>query len=350
MAAALLLVLSAHPSSAEDLSASWQERLDKTVERLNKRFSGRIAVFIIDPTLGIRVGHDHLKPSYLASGVKLPFMVEVFRQEHAGRLSLDEELTYDADCVRDGAPRLNSKPFGAKLKIRELLDYMVRDSDNAASDMLATRVGVRNVNEGLEALGFQGFTPLTTLLDVRRGIMRAVDVHTDDLSPLDIRTIRWIVGWEAQAAKFCELLGKPPRAYTKTEMQAGFQRFYDTGVNSARLDSVAAILEQIVTRKLISPESSDQMLSYLSDVHTSRNRILGKLPPGTKVAHKTGSQWERICDLGIITLPDGQPLIVTACLAGGNDRNLAEATLADLARDAYDGAVASHKGHSGVKP
>ncbi|MFO0723725.1 MAG: serine hydrolase [Myxococcota bacterium] len=320
------------------------------MERLNKSFHGRIASFIIDPTLELRVGHDHEKPSYLASGVKLPFMVEVFRQEHAGHLSLDEELTYDADCVRDGAPRLNSKAFGTKLKIRELLDYMVRDSDNAASDMLAKRVGVKNVNIGLESLGFQGFTPLTTLLDVRRGIMRAVDVHTDDLSALDVRTVRWVVGWEAQAAKFCEILGKPPKAYSKNDLQAGFQRYYDTGVNSARLDSVASILEQIITRKLISPESSDMMLFYLSDVHTSRARIMGKLPPGTKVAHKTGSQYERICDLGIITLPDGHPLIVTACLAGGNDRNLAEATLAELAKDAYDAAVAAHKGHALVKP
>jgi beta-lactamase class A len=84
------------------------------------------------------------------------------------------------------------------------------------------------------------------------------------------------------------------------------------------------------------------MLDLMTNTHTSRNRILGKLPAGLTVAHKTGSQYERICDLGIIFLSPDEPLVFTACLAGGNDRNLAEATLADLARDAVDAAMPAH--------
>ena len=345
---ALLLALFATSARAEEppSSEAWARSLAETSERLQKRFKGRIAVYVIDPELKLRAGHDFERPSYLASGVKIAFMVEVFRQAHEGRLSLDEELTYEPSDLRDGAPRLNKKPFGSRFKIRELLEFMIKHSDNAASDMLARRVGIHNINHGLRVLGFDGFTPITPLIDVRRGIFREVDLHADDLTPLQIRTVRWASGWTSQAAKLNEVLGKPPGTYTKDDLQAAFHRYYATETNCVRLDSAAAILEQLALGKLISAEASAAMLALLTDTKTSRNRILGKLPRNLKVAHKTGSQWERICDLGIITLPDGHPLVFTACLAGGDDRNLAEATLAELARHAYDQALAAHRGHT----
>lgn len=330
------------PAHADE---DWGARLAATVAKLNKKFTGRIAVYISDPTLGLRAGHDYETPSYLASGVKVPFMVEVFRQVHAGRLSLDDELVYDENAVRDGAPMLNKRPLGSKLKVREALTLMIKDSDNSASDLLAAKVGLENVNAGLRELGFDGFRPLTNLIDVRRATLRAVDIAADDLSPTDIRTIRWITGWDSQAAKFCELIGKPVGTYKRADLIAGFDAFYTLDVNSARLDAVASLLTMLATRTLISPEASDQMLELMTNTHTSRARILGKLPAGTKVAHKTGSQYERICDLGIIWLPDGHPLVLTSCLAGGNDRVAAEATLASIAREAYDMAVAAHKDH-----
>lgn len=342
----LLTLGVAVPARAEQ---PWGERMAATVARLEKTFKGRIAVYVADPTLGLRAGHDYETPSYLASGVKVPFMVEVFRQLHAGRLTLDDELVYDESAIRDGAPMLNKRPLGSKLKLREALTLMIKDSDNAASDLIAAKIGIDNVNRGLKELGFDGFTPLTHLIDVRRATLRAVDVAADDLSPTDIRAIRWITGWDSQAAKFCELIGKPPGTYKKAELIAGFDAFYTLGVNSARLDTMASLLTMLATRTLITPELSDQMLDLMTNTHTSKNRILGKLPTGTKVAHKTGSQYERICDLGIIWLPDGHPLVLTACLAGGNDRVAAEATLASIAREAYDMAVEAHKGHKAAQ-
>lgn len=341
--AALGLGLGAPTAARAD--APWNERLAATVARLNKKFTGRIAVYVSDPTIGLRAGIDYETPSYLASGVKVAFMVEVFRQVHAGRLSLDDELVYDESAVRDGAPMLNKRPLGSKLKVSEALSLMIKDSDNSASDLLVSKVGLENINVGLRELGFDGFSPLTNLIDVRRATLRAVDVAADDLSPTDIRAIRWITGWDSQATKLCELIGKPAGTYKRADLIAGFETFYALGVNSARLDSVASLLTMLATRTLVSPEASDQMLELMSNTNTSRARILGKLPPGTKVAHKTGSQYERICDLGIIWLPDGHPLVLTACLAGGNDRVAAEATLAAIARDAYDMAILAHKDH-----
>lgn len=338
----LCLLLAAGGSPLEE---KWKAAFDGEIAFLLKRFKGVPTMYASDPYLGVSYGYDADKPSYLASVVKLTFMVEVFRQAQDGRLTLDDKLTFTEDDIRDGAPKLNARKPGSQVTIRELLELMMHHSDNAASDMLAKRVGLDNINIGLRAQGYDGFTPLTYLVDVRRGVFRELDIRADDLTPVDIRTIRWVQGWQAQTKKLEELLGRPPGTYTKDDHLAAWDRFYQTGVNSARLDSVCRILEDMYARKLVSPEASDAMIELMRGAETSRRRILGRLPAGTKVAHKTGSQHERVCDIGLIELPDKKSVIFCGCMAGGNDVTLAEDTLAALARKAYDLAVEGHKAH-----
>ena len=343
LAGSALAAEPAPPPDRDAIEARWAQAFDAEIARLQKKFTGIMAVYVSDPTLGVRYGYRADKPSYLASAVKLAFMIEVFRQRREGLLTLDEELTFTEEDIRDGAPKMNAKKMGAKVSIRELLELMMHHSDNAASDMLAHRVGLDNVSFGLRSQGYAGFTPLTSLLDVRRGVFREVDIRSDDLKPADIRAIRWITGWQAQTRKLEELLGRPQNTYGRDEIQAAFDRYYETGVNSARLDAVGAILEALNARKLINAEASEAMITLMRGAETSRRRILGRLPAGTKVAHKTGSQHERVCDIGLIDLPDGRPLVFAACMAGGHDVTLAEANIADLARKGYDLAIESHK-------
>lgn len=314
----------------------------KEIDLAKRSFSGSVALHVRDPHRGVSYGYNFEKPSYLASGVKVPFMVEVFRQREKGELSFDEQLTYGPDEIRDGAPSLNKMPLGSKIKLSELMHMMMEASDNSASDMIAKRVGLDRVNSGLKELGYEGFTPVTYLIDVRRSLFREMDVHADDFTPLDIRTIRWTAIWDPQIAKLTQLLGRPKGTFTKQDMLDAFDRVYATGVNSARVDVVSRLLADIVAGKLINPKASAEMLEMMSHTRTSNHRILGKLPKNTRVAHKTGSQYERICDLGIIWLPGDRPLILCACLAGGNNRNLAEEVIARLAKKAYDLVVADH--------
>ncbi len=65
------------------------------------------------------------------------------------------------------------------------------------------------------------------------------------------------------------------------------------------------------------------------------------------MAHKTGSQYERICDLGLIGMPDKTHLVVASCMAGGDDRVAAEATLAGVALKAYELALQLRKAPPG---
>lgn len=332
------------PRALED---AWKQAFDREIVGLSRRFKGRISVYVSDYTRGVRYRHDIDKPCYLASGVKLTFMLEVFRQQHRGLLSLDDKLVYEPSDVRDGAPRINKKKFGDEVTIRELLKLMIHASDNAASDMLVRKVGIENVNLGLTAEGFDGFGRITSLYDVRRGVYRAVDPTADDLGPEEIKKLRWTAIWDPQVRELERMLGKPARSYKKDDLLRAYDRFYETGVNHARLESVGKLLEKLARRELVSEKASDQMLELLYGVRTGENRIRARLPPGTPVAHKTGSQYERICDLGLIGLPDKTQLVVASCMAGGEDRVAAEATLAAVARKAYDLALELRKAPKG---
>lgn len=328
---------------AVPLETEWTKALDQEIASLQGRFKGRISVYAYDPSSDATYTHDVEKPSYIASGVKVPFMIEVFRQVDQGLLSWDEVLPYEESDIRDGAPKLNRYPRGKGIAVRDLVRIMVQYSDNAASDMLAKRVGLDNVNQGLAAEGLTGFNRLISLLDVRRGVFRELDVAADDMTNLDVRAVRWTWGWQKHVKRFEQIVGLPPGTYSSAQLHAAYARFYTTGVNHVRVDSLGMMMRKMNAGELVSKAASAEMLTIMRGAKTSTRRMLGLLPRGTRVAHKTGSQYERICDYGVIDLPDGQPLIFAACLADGDNRTLAEYTLARTARKAYDVAAAVHR-------
>ncbi len=332
--------------SSELEPAPWSAALTAKAKSINRRFKdGEIVAYVSDPYRGFQWGYRDDQPYYLASGVKLTFMIEVFRQREQGKLSFDDTVTYGNANIRDGAPRVNKQRNGAKIKISTLLDWMMRSSDNAASDMLAGHVGLENVNPGLVEEGLSGFSPLTYLIDVRRGIYRELDVTADDLSPIQVRKIRWTRIWNPQIRKIEQLLGKPKYTFKQADLMQAYQRYFDTGVNRAPMRSVGLLFEKMAHGELVSETASEEMLTLMSAARTSTHRLLGKMPRGTTVAHKTGSQFKKVCDLGIIFLPDKTPLIVTACTNGGAVP-AAENAIATIARSAYDLAVSEHRAYA----
>ena len=86
---------------------------------------------------------------------------------------------------------------------------------------------------------------------------------------------------------------------------------------------------------------------------TGVQRIKGALPPGTPVAHKTGTsgtqggKTDATNDVGLITLPNGHRIAVAVFVhASPADIATRERTIARLARVAYDafsGPPPAHK-------
>lgn len=344
--------ISARPFAQTELSpptalgvAPWAGTLSQFTRQLDEKFEGRVAAYVSDPHRGVKWGYAADVPFYLASGVKLAFMLEAFRQRELGMLSFDEELVYTREDVRDGATRINRKRFGSRIRVGKLVEWMMVASDNAASDMIARRVSLPRVHEGLRSQGIEGFTPLTYLVDVRRGVYRELDPSADDLTASQVRKIRWTKIWKPQLRELERSLGKPPNTFSRSDLWAAYERFYATRVNHATMEAVGLFLEKMVRGELVSEKASDEMFALMSRAKTSSRRLLGRLPKRAQVAHKTGSQFRRLCDLGVVTLRDRSPLVVAVCTSGGPVA-AAERVVAEIARRAYDVAHRSRRSRS----
>lgn len=332
---AVLLAASPAAAQPERYLPEWPVLLQTEMLKQARLFDGEAHVFVKDLQSGERYTYNSATPTYIASAVKVPFMVALFRLIADGRASLDEELRYEADDVRDGAPVFNYLKVGSTVPLRVVLEAMIHQSDNAASDMIVRRVGVENINRILAEEGFTGFGPLTSLLEVRRLVYRELHPRAAKLSAKEIRSIGFAGGFEQRALRVAELVGELPGTYTIPDLDRAYREYYRTGYNSASMDAVGHLLEQIATGKVISPEASQAMVEVMLGTLTGPRRMAGRLPPGTAVAHKTGTQYQRICDVGLIYVAADRPVVFAACTKGGSKKR-AEDLISAVARKTYE--------------
>ena len=102
--------------------------------------------------VGAGVSGDRRFPA--ASLYKLPVLVEVYRQQRLRAFNWDDELTIGRDDWADGSGVLQAR-VGDRLKIGELVQLMIVQSDNIAANMLTDLVGASRVNETMLALGLK---------------------------------------------------------------------------------------------------------------------------------------------------------------------------------------------------
>lgn len=95
------------------------------------------------------------EPYYPASTIKVPIMVEVFRQAHLGRLALSDEIALLPEDQVTGSGVLQSMSPGIRLPVRDLLTLMIIVSDNTATNMLIDRVGADAVTATMASLGLK---------------------------------------------------------------------------------------------------------------------------------------------------------------------------------------------------
>jgi len=102
---------------------------------------------------------------HAASTMKIPVMIQLFRDRDAGLLSLDDSITITNTfrSIVDGSPYLLDvtddsdsslyKRLGQRASIRELIELMETVSSNLATNLLITRVDAKRANATAHALG-----------------------------------------------------------------------------------------------------------------------------------------------------------------------------------------------------
>jgi len=265
---------------AKDPTAAIQERVAKSGADVGVVFQR------LDGSLRWSLQGD--KAFHAASTMKIPVMIELFRQDRRGMLKLDGPLTIrnEFHTIVDGSafalnPQEDSevelyKAVGQTRTLRQLCELMITVSSNLATNLLIEKVGVGNIRTTVHALGADG-------THVLRGV--------ED------------------------------------------QKAFDRGLNNTTTaQGLATLLTAMAQSKVVDQDASREMIEILQR-QSFNEGIPAGLPAGTRVAHKTGEITKIHHDAAIVFAP--KPFVLVVLVGGVEDRKQSGALIADIARLAY---------------
>ena len=130
--------------------ARWQPLADFIAQQETDAI--RIGVAVQAPD-GDRFSHRGDERFISASTIKIPIMVEIYRQIDRGNLALEDMFTLTAEDICPGSGVLLQLHPGLDLTLRDIVYLMMSISDNTATNMLIDLAGMENVNETIASLG-----------------------------------------------------------------------------------------------------------------------------------------------------------------------------------------------------
>jgi beta-lactamase class A len=120
-------------------------------------------------------------------------------------------------------------------------------------------------------------------------------------------------------------------------------------------ENSATPLALIELLRILAHEKPAPLIQWMRETGTGPKRIKGLLPPGTVVAHKTGSsrtisgKTAATNDAGLVTLPDGRQYAIAVFVSDSTSaQKVREAVIARAARAAWDYWL--NTGKSGSRP
>jgi beta-lactamase class A len=247
-----------------------------------RTLDGRAHVFI-DPD----------KPFHAASTMKVPVMIELFRQARAGRLSLDQPLSIRNEfrSIVDGSPYKLSEgddsdravyaAVGTTLTLEQLNEAMITVSSNFAANLLIERLGVENIRSTVTRLGADG-------MQVLRGV--------ED------------------------------------------QKAFDKGLNnSTTARGLLTLFERLARGRAVDKKSDAAMVAVLKrqKFNDAIPAGLPAGPPGIDVAHKTGNITRIHHDAGIVFAK--RPYVLVVLVRGIQEQKESAALIAAVSKAVYAG-------------
>lgn len=296
MLAFVLLPLLAAPPATPPVDARTRA-LKSEIERIAADSDGTLGVSIVDVASGRSFAHRGGERLAMASVFKLPVAVVLLRRVDAGALTLDEKLPIVRGDLRPRGPVFERWKPGLSLPVGELLDDMMIASDGSAADLLVRRLGgTKAVRDGLSALGLSGIEVDATELEV--------SLLSEGLKeiPPDLRMTPEILK---------ERVAKAPEAGRKRAGQA----FEKAPRNAATPDALARLLVRLERKELLSPASTERLLSPMRRCATGDRRIRAGVPKGTEVFDKTGTIGRCVNDVALVRLPGGPTLAMSVLLS-----------------------------------
>ncbi|MGH7737638.1 MAG: serine hydrolase [Candidatus Tyrphobacter sp.] len=255
-------------------------RMRVETRRLAQRLPASAGFEVLDLSSGDVAGYNARVSMPAASTIKVAVMADVFRDLELGRFALDRRVTLQARDKDDGSGDLCYAPDGTSYTVSDLLARMIDVSDNTAANMLIRLVGRQNINRFMRSLGLH---------------------HTHLYA--SIRTQGWAIRNELRTSPA----------------------------------DMVRLLALMARRRLVDEWASNEMISILED--DQFNTLLPQpLPDDVLVAHKTGSLFDTLNDVGIVYV-DGAPYVIAVLTTALPSQDVGRAFIHALSRDVYLGEV-----------
>ncbi|OGR95631.1 MAG: hypothetical protein A2V88_14285 [Elusimicrobia bacterium RBG_16_66_12] len=229
-------------------AAAW-DKMTSQLDNLSARYPGRVSIFLSDLRSGKTWMHhpDDLFPA--ASLIKVPIMIAAFYKMKDGQLSLDERLAISRRNRVGGSGSLKWRPDGTKLAVRDLLMYMINESDNTATKMILERLGLGYVQQQFPRIG-----------------LLYTGIYEEGMS-----------------------------------IKGG--RVAHENYTTAR--EMTMLLEKIYKGEAVDKASSEFMMEILKRPKAVPSRLAKGLPVGWEIAHKTGLLRQACHDSAVFLTPNG---------------------------------------------
>jgi beta-lactamase class A len=267
----------------------------ETLERAKKSVLARIAKSGAEVGIAFRTldGKDEWysqadESFHAASTMKVPVLIELFRQVKDGKLKLSDSIVvrnefrsivegspYKLDAADDSDAELY-KAEGQTRTLSELAELMITVSSNLATNLLIEKLGVENIRATVHSLGADG-------MNVLRGV----------------------------------------------EDGKAFEKGMN---NTTTARGLATLMTAIAEGKAADSESSRQMVAIL-ERQKFNDAIPAGLPAGTRVAHKTGDITKIHHDAAIVYAK--RPFVVVILVRGIADDKEAYKLMANITHDLY---------------
>jgi beta-lactamase class A len=260
----------------------WKKLSDRVAE-IVERFDGVMGVAIADLTddQAILKNADRVFPT--ASSIKIAILLELYHQDQeartgvAGKAKLDDVYTFDPkDLVEDSQIMAGLTPGVTRVTNRDLAQFMIAVSDNAAANIVIDRVGRENVNAMLRSLDLAKTTLRRKMMDV------------------------------AAARRGEENISTP--------------------------QEIVRLLEAIYRGKALNKELTAAFIQQLSTLKESY--IPRELPAGIQIANKPGNLEGVRTDSGILFVKN-RPFAMSVMTAYDRDERAAEHAISEIALNAY---------------
>lgn len=166
----LFLVASVGVQSLEAQQEHWaivRAKTEAQLQEIVKGVKGVMGLVAVDLTTGERFGLNENLVFPQASAIKIPILMEVYKQAAEGEFKLSDSLPVTKQQQVGGSGVLKELGDGTShLSIRDLAVLMILVSDNTATNILIDLVGMENISQTMASLGLAQTKVQRRMMDI----------------------------------------------------------------------------------------------------------------------------------------------------------------------------------------